>query len=67
MTLHFLKQNEGQADIHMMALAEAMWDAYNESTPKVLKAGEWHIPFGDDIDGQKLVDLELDFLIYQHY
>ena len=33
----------------MMALAEAMWDAYNESTPKQLKAGEWHIPFGDDI------------------
>ena len=33
----------------MMALAEAMWDAYNESNPKQLKAGEWHIPFGDDI------------------
>ena len=33
----------------MMALAEAMWDAMNESTPKELKAGEWHIPFGDII------------------
>lgn len=42
--------NEGQAEIHMMALAEAMWDAYNESTPKQLRAGEWHIPFGDDIN-----------------
>lgn len=41
--------NKGQADIHMMALAEAMWDAYNESTPKELKAGEWHIPFGDTL------------------
>jgi thymidylate synthase ThyX len=40
-----LKLNKGQAEIHMMALAEAMWDAYNESTPKELKAGEWHIPF----------------------
>lgn len=44
-----LSLNKGQAEIHMMALAEAMWDAYNESTPKQLKAGEWHIPFGDDI------------------
>lgn len=40
----WLKLNKGQAEIHMMALAEAMWDAYNESTPKELKAGEWHIP-----------------------
>ena len=39
------RQNKGQAEIHMMALAEAMWDAMNESTPKQLKAGEWHIPF----------------------
>lgn len=40
-----LQHNKGQAEIHMMALAEAMWDAYNESEPKQLKAGEWHIPF----------------------
>lgn len=42
--------NGGQADIHMMLLAEAMWDAYNENEPKQLEAGEWHIPFGDGID-----------------
>lgn len=46
---YFRKINKGQAEIHMMALAEAMWDAYNESTPKQLRAGEWHIPFGDNI------------------
>lgn len=50
-----LRSNAGQAEIHMMALAEAMWDAYNESQPKLLKAGEWHIPYsghtlGDDFD-----------------
>lgn len=39
------KYNHGPAEIHMMALAEAMWDTYNESSPKELKAGEWHIPF----------------------
>lgn len=43
----WLKVNKGQAEIHMMALAECIWDAYNESTPKVLKAGDWHIPFED--------------------
>ena len=39
-----LKWNKGQADIHMMALAEAMWDCMNESTPNELEEGEWHLP-----------------------
>ena len=52
--LDWLQNNEGQAEIHMMALAEAIWDAYNESTPKHLKAGEWHIPFVDKMDFMKL-------------
>jgi thymidylate synthase ThyX len=50
-TLDWLKTNEGQAEIHMMALAEAMWDALNESIPKTLEAGEWHIPF--DLTGEE--------------
>src|ERR1044072_6262926 len=45
----WLYLNKGQAEIHMMALAEAMWDARNESTPKELQPGQWHIPFGDNI------------------
>ena len=45
-----LHHNKGQAEIHMMALAEEIYDAMNESTPKQLEPGEWHIPFGDDID-----------------
>lgn len=52
--LDWLKLNKGQAEIHMMALAEAMWNAYNESIPKELKAREWHIPFGDTIDEKVL-------------
>lgn len=31
--IDWLKINKGQAEIHMMTLAEAMWYAYNESTP----------------------------------
>lgn len=47
--LGWMHINKGQAEIHMMALAEAMWDAMNESVPKELEAGEWHIPFEDKI------------------
>ena len=46
--------NYSQAEIHMQALAEAMWDAMNESTPKELKEGEWHIPFGDNFDKREI-------------
>ena len=37
--------NTSQAEIHIQALAEAMWDAKNESIPKELKSGELHVPF----------------------
>lgn len=55
--------NEGQGEIHIMALAEAMWDAVNESKPKKLKVGEWHIPFGDKMDEDKIYDLLSESLI----
>lgn len=38
------------AEIHMQELAKVMLDALNGSTPKVLEVGEWHIPFGDNIE-----------------
>ena len=52
----WLQINTGQADIHMMALAEAMWDAYNEGAPKLLAPDEWHIPFGDRINDRALTE-----------
>ena len=42
--------NQSQAEIHIQALAEAMWDAMNESTPKKLQAGEWHMPMIEVIE-----------------
>ena len=48
--LDWLQRNEGQAEIHIMDLAEKIYDAINESTPKQLQAGEWHIPFKDKIN-----------------
>ncbi len=50
----WLECNESQAEIHIQKIAELMWDAYNKSTPKQLKDGEWHIPFGDNIDTKEL-------------
>ena len=47
--LDWLQINKGQAEIHMMALAEEIYDAMNESTPMQLKAGEWHVPFAIEI------------------
>ena len=47
--IEWLEINKSEAEIHIQAVAEAMWDARNESTPKELKSGEWHIPFGDGI------------------
>jgi thymidylate synthase ThyX len=50
-----LKINKGQAEIHIMDLAEKIYDAMNESTPNQLKAGEWHIPFEDKINIEDLI------------
>jgi thymidylate synthase ThyX len=49
----WLQINQSQAEIHIQVLAEAMWDVRNESTPKQLQAGQWHIPFGDNMDFSK--------------
>jgi len=60
--LDWLLINKSQAEIHIQALAEVMWDSYNESTPKELRAGEWHIPFGDKFESDRLKDLIADDL-----
>jgi len=46
-----------QAEIHIAKLAEEALEAMNQSTPKSLKEGEWHIPFGDTFDEDRLFDL----------
>ena len=47
--LDWLKCNLGQAEIHIMDLAEKIYDCIQESVPKQLK-NEWHIPFEDKIN-----------------
>ena len=45
--VEWLQINKGQAEIHMMMLSEKIYDCIQESVPKQLKAGEWHVPFID--------------------
>lgn len=44
-------------EIHLCKLATLMLQAYNESKPKLLQEGEWHIPFGDAMDEEKILKL----------
>lgn len=43
------------AQPEIQALAYKMLEEYNKSEPKKLKEGEWHIPFGDKIDEQRVL------------
>lgn len=56
--IHWRDCNHSQAEIHIQALAEAMWDARNESTPKQLEEGQWHLPFNDKLTNSQLEELQ---------
>lgn len=55
--LDWLKINLSQAEIHIQALAESMWDARNEGTPTELEAGEYHLPFGDKMNELSILSI----------
>lgn len=42
------------AQPEIRVLAEQMLELYNNSEPKSLNEGEWHIPFGDQIDDNRV-------------
>ena len=58
-SVNWLEINKGAGEIHIMDLAEKMYDALNESTPEQLKAGEWHIPYGDNIGLSSILQLAI--------
>ena len=49
-----LQHNKGQAEIHIMDLAEKIYDCIQESVPTQLKPNEWHIPMISDLESLKL-------------
>lgn len=38
------------AQPEIKALADAMWESHNKSSPKLLKQGQWHLPYIKDSD-----------------
>lgn len=44
----FALRNHKDAQPEIQLLAKKMLEAYNNSTPKLLQPGEWHLPFVDD-------------------
>jgi len=46
------------AEIHIADASEKIIVALNNSTPRKLRGGEWHIPFGENIDYSRFADLE---------
>jgi thymidylate synthase ThyX len=56
----FNLRNHEAAEIHIQELAKRMLEVYNESTPKKLQAGEWHIPFGEKMFNIDILDIVND-------
>lgn len=52
---YFNLRDHEAAEIHIAALAKKMREEMEASTPKKLKEGEWHIPFGDNMDDKEIV------------
>lgn len=53
----FALRADDQAEIHIQDLAHKMLTIYNESNPKQLKAGDWHIPFGSKMDVARILPI----------
>ncbi len=47
------------AEIHIAELAYRMLEEYNKSTPQQLKEGEWHVPFGNKFELDRLIPLAI--------
>lgn len=64
--LDWLMVNDGMAEIHMMELAECIYRAVQDSKAVELMAGQWHLPYGDDVneDEAKAIakELKLEFM-----
>lgn len=53
----FAVRNHPDAEFYMQKLAQMILEEYKKSSPKKLRALEWHIPFSDKFDETKLKQL----------
>ena len=57
---YFALRAHTAAEIHIEKLAQTMLEEYNKSIPKSLDYGDWHIPFGDKFNDDKLLKMVED-------
>lgn len=54
---YFSLRAHADAQPEFQDLAYKMLDLYQSNEPKLLREGEWHIPFGDNLDDARLTEL----------
>lgn len=52
--LQWRQINKSQAEIHIQEIAEMLWDVFVNHPLLEINSGDWHIPFGDNIDESEL-------------
>lgn len=52
--LDWLLVNRSSAEIHIARAAELIYEAIYESNPVLLQQDEWHMPYGENMDPEKL-------------
>jgi hypothetical protein len=63
----FAQRLDPAAEIHIQELSKLMLLAINDSQPKLLKAGEWHIPYGNNIIDEDLMDQLIGTEYFDNY
>lgn len=58
--LEWLQLNKAAVEIHFGILTESIRVAMNNSVPKALDAGQWHIPYENKIEYGKISQLMID-------
>lgn len=54
----FWLRRHPDAQPEIKALADAMWEALQASTPTILRPGDWHLPFVTDADKVRAGDIQ---------
>jgi thymidylate synthase ThyX len=52
-----LATSTSPAEIHIQLLAEAIWNAMEENSPKYLQPGEWHIPYSTNLPEKERIKI----------
>ena len=57
---YYALRHDEMAQPEFYALADVMWEAQKNSKPKLLKLGQWHLPYVDENDRTSLTEYPLN-------